>query len=229
MHKLQVNHVTAIAAISGAILLLIGTVLHPMTADPNQSLAAFTEYAADRNWIASHLMQLTGVAFMVMALVLISRRLAFGSANLIAVLSAIGAIAGLAVTAALQAVDGIALKAMVNAWSNALGREKEMLFYATFAVRQIEIGLASMTSLLLGITIAMYGTALLIAPSFPKWLGWLAVVGGVPTAISGIVIAYTGFSELAMTINMPSSSLLLCWMIVLGVYVWRNPALDLDK
>jgi hypothetical protein len=53
-------------------------------------------------------------------------------------------------------------------------------------------------------------------------LGWLAVIGGVPTAIAGVVIAYTGFSGLAMSINMPSNSLLLIWMIALGILFWRR-------
>ena len=101
-------------------------------------------------------------------------------------------------------------------------REREALFHAAFAVRQIEIGLASVTSLLLGSTVSIYGFALLTDPRFPKWLGLLALAGGVPTAIAGIVIAYTGFSALAMAITVPSSSLLLCWMVAVGVYVWRS-------
>jgi hypothetical protein len=171
-------------------------------------------------------MQLTGIALMVAALILLSQRMATGQARVVAILGEIGAIAGLAVAAALQAVDGIALKSMVNAWSNAPEPKKEMLFYAAFAVRQIEIGLASIMSLLLGFTVAIYGRALLIDRSFPQWLGYLAIVGGIPTAIAGLIIAYTGFSGLAMAINMPSSSLLLVWMIGMGVYVWRKPALS---
>jgi hypothetical protein len=100
-----------------------------------------------------------------------------------------------------------------------------LLFYAAFAARQIEIGLASIMSLLLGLTVAIYGIALLIDRSFPQWLSYLAIVGGIPTAISGIAIAYTGFSGLAMAINMPFSTLLLGWMIALGVYMWRKPSL----
>jgi hypothetical protein len=217
--------ITAISAISGALFLLIGTILHPMSADPNVPLAAFTEYAADRNWVASHLMQLLGVALIVVALILLAQKLAKGPAHVAAVLGAIGAVVGLAVAAGLQAVDGIALKAMVTAWSNAPDPEKEMLFYSAFAVRQIEIGFASIMSLLFGITVTIYGVALLIDSAFPKWLGFFAILGGVPTAIAGIVMAYTGFSGLAMALNMPSSSLLLFWMIVLGVYLWRKPAL----
>jgi hypothetical protein len=166
------SKLTSIAAISGALLLLIGTFLHPMEADPDLPLAAFTEYAASRNWVASHLMQLTGMALMVAALVLLSQRMAGGQAKVVAILGAVGAVIGLAVAAALQAVDGIALKAMVNAWSTAPEPKKEMLFYAAFAVRQIEIGLASIMGLLLGLTVAIYGIALLIDRSFPIWLGY---------------------------------------------------------
>jgi hypothetical protein len=66
--------------------------------------------------------------------------------------------------------------------------------------------------------------ALLIDRRFPRWLGAVAIVGGIPTAIGGIAIAYTGFSNLSMMINMPANSLLILWMIALGIYSWRQPA-----
>jgi hypothetical protein len=213
-----------IAAISGALFLFAGTYLHPMNADPNVPSAAFTEYAADHHWVASHFMQLLGIALMVAALILLSRRMAGGPADAAATLGTAGAVASLAVAAALQAVDGVALKGMVNTWAAASGREKEVLFQAAFAVRQIETGLASIVSLLFGLTVSIYGIALLTDPRFPKWLGILAIAGGAPTAIAGIVIAYTGFSASAMAINMPAGSFLLCWMVALGAYVWRRPA-----
>jgi Domain of unknown function (DUF4386) len=225
MHTMRGSRIISIAAISGALFLFAGTYLHPMNADPNVPSAAFKEYAADHHWVASHLMQLLGIALMVAALVLLSRRMAGGRADTAVTLGTASAVASLAVVAALQAVDGVALKAMVDTWAAASGREKEVLFQAAFAVRQIEIGLASIASLLFGLTVSIYGVALLTDPRFPKWLGFLAIAGGTPTAIAGIVIAYTGFSGLAMAINMPTGSLLLCWMVALGIYVWRKPAL----
>ena len=47
-------------------------------------------------------------------------------------------------------------------------------------------------------------------------------MGGVPTVVAGVVMAYTGFSGLAMAITMPASSLLLVWMLTLGVFMWRR-------
>jgi hypothetical protein len=61
-----------------------------------------------------------------------------------------------AVTAALQAVDGIALKAMVDAWAVTPAAQKDLAFYAALAIRQVEIGLASMVSLLFGLTVNVY-------------------------------------------------------------------------
>lgn len=207
----------AVTAIAGALSLLVGTFLHPLEADPNDPLAAFTEYAADRLWVASHLMQLIGLILMVFALILMSS----GRGASWAHMGVVGAGASLSVAAALQAVDGVALKMMVDRWAAASAAEKEMLFHAAFGVRQIEIGLASILSLLLGITVTIYGAAIVSDRSFPRWLGWLAIVGGIPTAVAGIVMAYTGFSGVAMAINLSASSLLLVWVIVVGVWMWR--------
>src|SRR5712692_5114587 len=101
------SRIGATCAVVGSVLLLVGTTLHPMGADPNDAVAAFTEYAADRLWVASHLAQLAGVALMVAALLLLAQQLETGSGSGWSRLAAGGAIASLAVATALQAVDGI--------------------------------------------------------------------------------------------------------------------------
>ncbi len=211
----------AICAIGGAALLCIGTFLHPMGADPNDPVAAFAEYAADRFWIASHLVQLAGVAAMVTALLFLTVQLEANGPSGVSRIATAGAVVSLALAAALQAVDGIALKSMVDAWAAAPESEKQGLFQAAFAVRQIEIGLASMLSLSLGLTMTLYGMAVL-RDEYPKWFACLAIAGGVPTMAAGVVMAYTGFSGLAMTINMPANLLLVLWMLALGGFMWRR-------
>ena len=214
--------VAAIAALAGSVLAFIGTYLHPMEADPNDALAAFAEYAADRLWVASHLTQLAGVVLMMGALVLASWMMRRGPAEGWALLGAIGAVGSLAVTAAVQAVDGVALKVMVDTWAAAAEANKAAVFEAAFAVRQIELGLAAIASLLFGATFTMYGIALVVDRGLPRWLGWLAVVGGVPMAVAGVVMAHTGFSSQAMAISMPANSFFLLWMVALGVMLWRS-------
>ncbi len=166
--------------------------------------------------------QLAGVVLMVGALVLVSWMMRRGPAAGWALLGAIGAVGSLAVTAALQAVDGVALKVMVDTWAVAAEANKAAIFQAAFAVRQIEIGLAAIVSSLFGATVTVYGIAFVVDRSLRRWLGWLAIVGGVPTAVAGVVMAHTGFSSLAMAISMTASSLILLWMIALGVMIWRR-------
>src|SRR5437870_11027642 len=113
------SKMAATCALAGSVLLFIGTYLHPLAADPNEAIAAFTEYAADRLWVASHLTQLAGVALMVAALLSLTQQLEARSGTGGTRVATAGAIASLAVATALQAVDGIALKKMVDAWAAA--------------------------------------------------------------------------------------------------------------
>jgi len=218
----------ATCAIAGAVLLFAGTYLHPMEANPNEPVAAFTEYAADDFWVASHLMQLAGVASMVAALLFLTTVLEARRGSGIARVAAGGAIASLALAAALQAVDGIALKNMVDAWAAAPASQKGEVFHAAFAVRQIEVGLASMSILSFGLTTTLYGVALIGARIYPTWFATLAMASGVPMIASSVVMAYSGFSGLSMAINMPASAILLVWMLTLGVLMWRQDGVSLD-
>jgi hypothetical protein len=70
--------------------------------------------------------------------------------------------------------------------------------------------------------------ALLADHAYPRWVGGLAMIGGMPTTVAGVVIAYTGFSELAMLINMPANFILLIWMLALGVLMWRRGGVATD-
>jgi hypothetical protein len=214
----------AACAMAGSALMLAGTLLHPMHADPNDAVAAFTEYALDRYWIASHLMQLAGVVLMVAALLILTRRAEATTDAAWPRLAAGGAIASLAVATALQAVDGVALKAMVDNWAAAPALEKAMAFQAALAVRQVEIGLASTLSMLFGLTISVCGAALLDDRAYPRWLAVVGILGGVPAVIAAVVMAYTGFSGLAMVFSMSAGSLLIAWMAAVGVCMWRRSA-----
>ena len=222
MRMCSASRVGATCSILGVGLLFVGTYFHPMEADPNVPAAAFAEYAADRLWVASHLLQLAGVASMVVALLLFADRLELRGGSKVARIAAAGAITSLALAAALQAVDGIALKAMANAWAAAPALQRDGIFHAAFAVRQLEIGLASMFSLSMGFTATVFGVALITDHAYPKWFACLAIIGGLTTGVGGIAIAYTGFSGLSMAITMPANILLLLWMLVLGGFMWRE-------
>jgi hypothetical protein len=216
----------AVAFVLGALVLLASTLLHPLEANPNDAAAAFAEYAAARLWIASHLGQFLGICLIGAALVALTSALREDRASAWAQIGLAGAVASVATAAALQAVDGIALKALVDRWAAASPAERPVVFEAAFAVRQVEIGLASLLSLIFGLTALTYAIALVYSVRYPAWLGWLGVVGGLASCAAGLAQAYTGFSDLAMTMSMAASALLLAWLLTVGVSMWRCAAAD---
>jgi hypothetical protein len=214
----------AVLALLGAALLGIGTVLHPVPADPGDALAAFTEYAADSrgSWFTAHLTQLVGVAAMTSALVLLSRSVAGPSGSGASRATTVFGSATVAVAAALQAVDGVALKAMVDAWSAAAVDEEQALFAATLAVRQVETGLAGVFAILLAATTSGFGWVLLTAPGGSRVVAGAAVVAAAAGAIGGVLMCLEGFSGAAMTVGMGSGVLGLLTMLVVAGWSWRR-------
>lgn len=215
------DQVGAGCAIGGSVLLLVGTVLHPSGADPHDSVAAFTEYAADRSWVSSHLLQLAGLVLMAGALLVLTRRLMAGPGGAWSLLGSGVVVAGTAVAGVLQAVDGVALKVMVDRWAAA---PDATTFEGAFAVRQVEIGLAAVLGLLLGLGVTAFGVALLVDRRYPTWSGVLALAGGLPTLAGGVVLAHQGFSGPAMSITLPANLLLVTWTVGIGVLMARRPA-----
>jgi hypothetical protein len=218
----HLSRVGGVAAIIGPIVLMVATVLHPSDAHPGNAPAAFAEYARDRYWVATHLGQLLGVILIAAGLVALSWKLRAGRAGAWALLAAVAAVASVSLAGALQAVDGIALKFMVDRWSSASTEARAVVFEAAFGVRQIEVGLASLLLALVGLTVILYGVAILLSSVPGAGLGVFGILAGAAMLASGVVQAHAGFSDSAMTMSMPSTLLVLLWSLCIGVFLLRR-------
>lgn len=212
----------AVAAISGTLLLMIGTALHPMTADPADLQAAFTEYARDRGWVASHLAQFAGVFLVGVGLLAVSQRLIAGPAAAWGWIGALGTAASVSLAGVLQAVDGVALKVMVTRWLAAGGQAQGPAFEAAVAVRQIEIGVASLLSIVFGMTLLVYAAAIWASRAGPRSFVVLGALAGAGTLAAGVVAAHDGFSALNMTLTSVTGPLSAVWTVLLGIWLWRT-------
>jgi hypothetical protein len=211
----------AVSALVGAIILMTSTMLHPGGSHPDDHHAAFTEYAADSMWVWSHLGQFLGFALLGVALAGLAMTLESGRPAAWGRIGLVGTAALVAVAAMLQAVDGVALKVMVDRWATATGEAQALAFDSTIAVRQIEIGLASFLSLVTGLTLIVFGLALMLSFRYPTWLGMVGTVGGVGTLAGGVAQATSGFSDLSMSLSMPSGFVVILWAILAGIFMWR--------
>lgn len=131
-------------------------------------------------------------------------------------------VAAMAIAAALQAVHGVSLKVVVNNWSSAPLEQKQAAFMAAFAVRHIEIGLASFMAVLFGVTVILYGIAVARSKGFPTWLGWVGGIGGTGTVVGGLLSANTGSSMIEMNVAMPFNLVIVVWMILASVFLWQR-------
>ena len=206
-----------ILPVLGVVLMLLGTFLHPMHADPADPAAAFAEYAADKTWLFSHLVQFIGVAALLISLLHLTQSWV---ASLPVVAIRAGAVASLALAAALQAVDGVALKQMVDHWTAAAADTgaNTALLAASIAVRSVEIGFAALFGIVLGLTLAALGLMLFRLPRSQPVLGGLGIAGGLAVAGGGVLTGQGGFTELPMLVNMGASLFVLGWYLVV---VWR--------
>ena len=84
-------------------------------------------------------------------------------------------------------------------------------------------GWQSISCLLFGVSVCLYSGALWQAPQRPAWLPLLGLASGLPTATAGAAMAYDGFSERVMLINMPANLLLPAWMLGLAWHAWHRP------
>ena len=211
----------AVAALAGAVVFFVAGLLHPASADPNDLPAAFAEYAASFHWVGIHLGQFAGIALAVIALVALAATFEPGRAAAWAQIGLAGAVAALAVYAALQAVDAVSNHVMVHRWAAASGDARALVYEAAFAVRQIEVGLASLFSLLLGSTLITFGIAMHLSARYPTWLGGLSLLGGLGIVAAGLEQAYNGFSALALNLSMMAGFVALLWIVITGCLMWR--------
>jgi len=212
----------------GAVSIILGVIIFSVSGafhgghQPDDLVATLSQYATNANWILVHLGQFLGLFLVVSGLVGLYRSITFGPGAALAQLGFVAAVVGIGVYAANQAVDGIAIKFVAEEWVSAPPSEKDVAFRVAEAVRHIEIGLTSLTVLILGVAFILYGVAIELSRVYPRWLGWLSVVDGGLWVVVGILFAYRGFSPLSITISQASGIVLLVWALALVVLMWRR-------
>jgi hypothetical protein len=168
---------------------------HPSGSEDDHE-AIFSEYAASDGWVATHFGQFVGVAIAIAGLIVVCRALMVGGGtNVLPRLGIAALIATGAGFAILQGLDGIALKQAVDAWVGSSGTEEEVRFADAETVRWLEWGFQSYFRILLGVSLGLIGLAVLAKPLLTQLLGWLAIIAGAMSIVTGIDVAYSGLES----------------------------------
>lgn len=213
------------ALVAGLLSQLPLGALHPHREHPNDSVAAFSEYAHSQDWVLVHLGQFLGLLLATLGLVAVASVLARrrGAAGVLGLVAGTTAVVSAAVFAVQMAVDGVALKAAIDAWQSASGATDQAAAYQVAdAVRSVEKGLSALFNLLNGITVVTLGLGLTLGRGPGRRWGWLGAVAGIGLATVGVLTALTGFSDAASAVALPATLAFAVFSVATMAAAWRR-------
>jgi hypothetical protein len=217
------TRIGAVAMPIGVVLIAISEVFHPSREDPMDFPAVFEEYAQSNVWTTVHLGEYFGFLFLLGGLVAlyysVSARPGAGAG--IAPFGFAAAVATAASFTVLQAVDGVTLRYAVHNWVSAPASEKPAAFAAAEVARWTEIGMNGFSYFLAGLTLLLFGLAIALGRTYPRWAGLIAVVSGAALMYDGVVVVdYEGFAP--DIVKLLGLLLLAVWALAMAALMWRN-------
>jgi hypothetical protein len=216
------------AGIVGALLGMVGNLIHPATPTDDPEGVART-IADSELWVADHLAIVLGLILMLGGLVAIAHSIQGGLPGALARLGSVAAVAGITVGLILVTLDGLAAKQIAEAWTTAPPEEQAAALRLVQAEETINFALAALFNILFaGVTFILYGLAVAWSRVYPRWLGWVVVVAGLGSVVAGLVQAYAGESTTVtrvLTIIFPT--VITLWLVQICVLLFRQaPALE---
>jgi hypothetical protein len=211
------------AGIVGALLGLVGNLVHPATPTGDPEGVART-IAASRLWVPDHLVIVLALILMLGGLVAIAHSIQGGLPGALARLGSVAAVAGSTVGLILVTLDGLAAKQIAEAWATAPPAEQAAALRLVLAEETINFALATLFNILFaGVTFILYGLAVAWSRLYPRWLGWVVVVAGVGSVAAGLVQASAGESTTVtriLTIIFPT--VITLWLVQMGMLLLRR-------
>ena len=215
----------AVAGLAGLFLQVTMDQLHPAQAPPNDSAAAFREYAGSGIWTYVHIGQYLGTLLLVLSLLALARKLArqASPAGALALMGGVTAVMVAIVFTVQMAVDGVALRGAVHTWVTAApGPATSSAFQVAEAVRGLEKGLSGFFHLSNGFTLLALGLSIALGRTYARWLGWTGAVAGAAFLAGGVVTARTGFSPGAGYFLTPALILFAIFLLGVCISMWRD-------
>jgi hypothetical protein len=212
-----------LSAIAGAILGMVGNLIHPATSGPGHPEATARVVAQSHIWIPVHLGLLVAFILMLGGLVAIHDSITGGLPGALARFGLAAAIVGATGGVVLVTLDGFAAKHLAESWLSSVPALRADALAAFKAEDSINFALLSPLNLVFaGFTFVLYGLAAALSDVYPRWLGWVAVAGGVGGGVSGVIQAYIGEpSALTTALGIAAPTTITLWLLIMGILLVR--------
>jgi hypothetical protein len=213
----------AVCFVLGGITGAAGQLLHPLP-DPDDPQSFVNIISASSNWIIIHLVGLAAFWFTLAGLVALARSINGDWGKTLAWLGLVCAVASTGAATVWMTIDGFGMPGIAGAWAAAPAAEQGTAFRVADAIEEIILALFSINLIFwFGLTFALYGLAIILSDTWPKWLGWMALVGAIGCALSGLAQIYTGRDNIVTHVLVPIFVVLLgVFAPIMGFFMWRR-------
>jgi hypothetical protein len=194
------------------ILALVGNLLFPRTDDPSDVTSYLAKVADSNIWVGDHVGILLGVLLTTGGFVALYRSITTQPGAALARLGFAAALVSAPILFVVLGAEAIGLKQLAGTGGP-----------AAEAVYWINSGIFTFWIIVFGFVPSLYGLAIATSQVYPKWLGWLAIVGGVGSSVVGVLQAYNGPSALLTYQLFPIFAVVVTvWTFIIGVLMWRK-------
>lgn len=211
------------AAIVGALMGMVGNLLHPATpiGDP---LGTAEVIAGSTSWIPLHLVIVLGIFLMLLGLLALYRSVEGGLPEALAQFGMVAAVAGITIGLLLVIMDGVGASQLAEEWAQAQPVEQVTALRILAANETINFSLASLFNFVFaGATFILFGLAVALSDQYPSWFGWVAVAAGVLSVGAGLVQAYNGEPTAASrTLTIIGPTVITLWLLAIGTSLVRR-------
>ena len=218
-----VFRIGGLAAVVGALLGMVGNLIHPVTpiGDPEGVARVIAE---SQIWVPVHLAIVLGIVLMLGGLVAIGHSIRDGMAGALARFGMVAAIAGAGIGLVLVILDGVAARQLAQEWAAAPPDERAIALGLVQANETINFALASLFNLVFAAaTFILFGLAVALSDVYPKWLGWVAVAAGALSVVAGTVQATVGEpTEASRILTIIGPTVITLWLLLVGMLLLRK-------
>ncbi len=225
MQERTLLRIGAVSLIVGFVLIIVHVALLAVDAplsDPGDTEAFLQSIVDSSIWAGIHVLVLVPLLLGVGGLLALYRSITGEPGAALAQLGFAAALMGAAISSVSVAIlGGGAMKELADAWGAAA--DKEVPFAVAEATVLISFDIGSWGNLVFyGVAPILYGLAIALTGIYPKWLGWVAVVGGVGGVLIQIVQFSQGVSQATSGVYVASFLVVNLWLVVIGVLMWRR-------
>jgi hypothetical protein len=214
------------AAVLGALLALVGNLVHPRAGD-DPDFEVYRRFADSTRLRVADLVLIVAMILLAAGVVAIARALDGTGGDALSQYGRLFGAVGATIAIADFGVESFAYRTQVDAFAQAGKADLHGSFWAANAVDHLDSGLfLTWTLLFLGIAPLLLGIAAMRADRWPSWIGVLGAVGGaVCVVVASIMFVQTDAASQDVAF-LVGSLLVTAWFLAAGGWLWANSDRD---